>query len=101
MLPSTEAYNNLLQECKEKEKAIWPEFYSMDTMMCREWTRANYKLRHLMMRIAVQGFHHLVCKNKECNQPEDQCICVLFEKNCDRYHIVLICAKRPTSLTNF
>ena len=93
LLPSTEAYNLLIREREEKAREIWPDFYATDAMLYRDWTRAGYDLRHIVTRMAVHGFHHLLCKTETYHQPTDQCVCMLRERACDRYH-VLVCVKR-------
>ena len=76
LLQSTEAYNLLIREREEKAREIWPDFYATDVMLYRNWTRAGYDLRHIMTRMAVHGFHHLLCKTEKYHQPTDKCMCV-------------------------
>lgn len=102
-LPSTVAYNSLLQELEKKRNKIWPEFFTTDAMIYREWTRAEYDLRHVMTRFAVHGFHHQICKIERFHDPDehiDQCCCKLCGNKCDRYH-VFWCSQRKMSLNEF
>ncbi|PSN56769.1 hypothetical protein C0J52_02682 [Blattella germanica] len=46
MLPSTPAYQCVIQELHDKKNQIWNDFYSTTAMMSTEWRRASYELRH-------------------------------------------------------
>lgn len=100
LLPSTESYQNLIQELKCKKEEIWTEFYSTDAMLCSKWKSANYDLRHTMTRYATHGFHHKICSNQKFHQPDINCMCKLCFKHCDRYHAQQ-CKMRTMSLTKF
>lgn len=100
LLPSTAASDQLLRQRIEKRESIWPEFYATDAMLDKEWTHANFELRHLVTRLAVHGFHHKICCKKTFHVPNQECVCKLCNGTCDRYHIV-ICTKRTQSMSEF
>ncbi|KAJ4435407.1 hypothetical protein ANN_18022 [Periplaneta americana] len=88
LLPSTAHYNTTLMELKEKKRHIWSDFYSTDAMSTTEWMQGGYDLRHIMTRLAVHGFHYMICQNKKFHQPDAECMCELCSELCDRYHNV-------------
>lgn len=100
LLPYTEAYEELLLELNKKKQEIWPDFFSTDAMIYREWTQARYDLRHTMTRFAVHGFHHRICQTEKYHEPDEKCKCKLCGSNCDRYHLMW-CKQRENSLTDF
>ena len=100
MLPSTPAYQSVIQELHDKKNQIWNDFYSTTAMMSTEWRRASYELRHTVTRFAVHGFHHKICQSRSYHQPDVNCVCVLCGKVCDRYHAYW-CSKRTVSITEF
>ncbi|KAJ4444686.1 hypothetical protein ANN_06483 [Periplaneta americana] len=98
MLPKTNASERLLSTLREKREATPIEFYATGAMIDREWTKENSELRHVITRLAVHGFHHLICKTRTYHDPSDSCVCTLCSKKCERYHIEL-CAKRTKSIS--
>jgi hypothetical protein len=52
LLPSPESATKLLEERKKKREEIWQDFYATDTMLNRNWTKANQELRHVVTRLA-------------------------------------------------
>ena len=100
LLVQTPAVREVLQERRLKERDVWDEFYSTDAMVYRDWTRANYELRHIVTRFAVHGFHHRLCVNKRFHEPNPECVCELCGNKCDRYH-AQSCVRRQGSLTKF
>ena len=71
LLPSTEGYIQMIEARKEKEKAIWEDFYCTGAMMDKNWMGPNQELRHVITRLAVHGFHHKVCKNERFHTPKE------------------------------
>lgn len=100
MLPKTNASERLLSTLREKREATPIEFYATGAMIDREWTKENFELRHVITRLAVHGFHHLICKTRTYHDPSDSCVCTLCSKKCERYHIEL-CAKRTKSISEY
>ena len=41
-----------------------------------EWRLAGQKTRHFYIRFTAHGFHHRLCKFKDCYEAIDNCICV-------------------------
>ena len=95
-LPTSEAYQSLLKELQEKREHIWQEFYCTDAMINREWTKANYELRHIFTCFAVHGFHHRICKRDTYHTPDELCVCKLCDKPCNRYH-AMTCSRLHSS----
>ncbi|KAJ4449846.1 hypothetical protein ANN_01252 [Periplaneta americana] len=60
-LPATNAETKLRKIREEKRTEIWTDFYSTDAMTNRSWTGPNIKLRSVITRLAVHGFHHKLC----------------------------------------
>ena len=100
LLPSTAAYNTLLEERRQKRTQIEPDFYSTGAMSDRNWEKTNQEQRHVVTRYAVHGFHHKVCKTKTFHKPNEKCICELCNQQCDRYHIEK-CAKNTKTLSEY
>ena len=96
-LPTTSTWGKHINDRKKKRSSIWEEFYCTEAMMNRKWMLANYTLRHMVTRSAVHGFHHRICATKAFHTSNENCICELFDKNCDRYHL-LYCSRRTKSL---
>lgn len=100
LLPSTKAYEQLLQERRQKRDAIPEEFYGTPAMIDRSWSGPNKELRHQITRYAVHGFHHKVCVNDSYHEIEDACRCKLCGLKCTRYHLEL-CSKVTMSLAQY
>ena len=100
LLPTTSAYEQLMEKLQSKKRDIWDDFYSTDAMIYDDWKRGGYDLRHVVTRFAVHGFHHKLCKTKGFHHPDPECICELCDKQCDRYH-AMFCMCRHESLTSF
>jgi hypothetical protein len=60
-LPSTKNAEAHLAERKKKREEIPLDFYSTDAMLNRNWTNANQRLRHVVIKLAVHGYHHKIC----------------------------------------
>ncbi|PSN47824.1 hypothetical protein C0J52_16432 [Blattella germanica] len=99
ILPNTSATETLLRTLKEKRNDICPEFYGTGAMIDRSWTRENFEMRHVLTRLAVHGFDHLICNNTAYHDPDTTCECQLCKRKCDRYHIEL-CTKRTRSISD-
>lgn len=100
LLPSTTAYNELIEELQMKKNDIWMDFYTTEAMTNADWMEADYDLRHTVTRFAVHGFHHRICSVNGFHEPDGNCVCNLCGHRCDRYH-VFNCAERKSSLTKF
>jgi hypothetical protein len=94
LLSSTSASEQHINQREWKRNEIWSDFCGTEAMTNREWTNANYELRHLTTLIVVHGFHHKICKRRSFHSPDKNCVCRL----CDRYHI-LSCKSRTQSLS--
>lgn len=62
---------------KQKKNEIWNYFYSTDALNNCEWMWANYLHRHLLTRLAVNGFHPTTCVIKLHHVPCDNCTSAL------------------------
>jgi hypothetical protein len=97
LLPSTDVLKTLLDKRLQKRDDICWEFYSTEAMIDRDWMESNYELRHTT-RSAAHGFHHKICRKSNYHTSEENCICRLCDRPCERYRI-LTCKKRLLSLT--
>lgn len=100
LLSATPAMQSVIEERKEKERMIWPDFYTTDAMMDRRWAEAEFTMRHIVTRLAVHGFHHHVCVKKVFHEPTTECVCEECGGKCSRYHI-LECKNRQHSLSHY
>ena len=100
MLQHTKALGNQMKIMEEKRADVWPEFYGTGAMTDRTWTTSNFELRHVVTRLSIHGFHHLLCTNKTHHDPTPACVCELCSKVCERYHIEL-CTKRLRSIRDY
>jgi hypothetical protein len=46
------------------------EFYATEAMINHKWMEARYKLRHVATRMAVHGFHHMLCNVRKFHTPD-------------------------------
>ena len=81
------ACEELLRELQGKRDSIEESFYITNVMVNREWTQEEYDLRNIMIRFAIHGFHHRICSRKTY-QANQECICVLWNEQCDIYHVI-------------
>lgn len=88
LLPSTSAYESTVLEHQRKKAEIWEEFYVTDAMAREDWKEANYLQRHLVTRFATHGFHFKICRNTSFHDPNEECMCLLCDELCGRYHVM-------------
>ena len=113
-LSDTVPHNNFCTQRQEKKDGINPKFYECGVFKTTNWRKALVKNRHVHTRLAIHGFHHLICVRqkyhdcgekcdcKKCNSPPDQCnepkcICKLCSQPLvkgDQYHITT-CSMNP------
>ena len=74
--------------------------FGTGAMVEREWTSVNCELRHVITRLGVHGFHHLLCRDETFHDPTDSCVCNLCERQCEKYHIER-CRKRTKSICEY
>jgi hypothetical protein len=86
-LPSTKNAEAHLAERRKKREEIPLDFYRRDAMLNRNWINANQRLRHMVIKLAVHGDHHKICKNMSYHDPSENCMCSLCDQFCDIYHI--------------
>lgn len=99
-LPSTRNAEAHLRERRKKRDEIPAEFYGTDAMTDRNWINANQKMRHAIVKLAIHGFHHKICKNAAYHEPSEKCVCSLCGKHCEKYHINK-CKKNTKSLSDY
>jgi hypothetical protein len=100
-LPDTPAYNKFYEQRLCELSTVPDEFYTLDIFSNDEWKGPNFKSRHVYTRLAIHGFHGLLCKTKKFHAKiTDKCICKLCELPCSRYH-VNDCKKRTKTLTEY
>lgn len=100
LLPSTRQYIKHIEKRNVKKMDIAPEFYSVEAMIDRNWSKENQDQRHVITRYSIHGFHHKICKIKKFHEPSEECVCELCNKTCDRYHITK-CNNRTKSLNEY
>ncbi|KAJ9579531.1 hypothetical protein L9F63_004823 [Diploptera punctata] len=98
LLPTTEPHEHALQRLRRKRE--WPEFFSIGAMIDRNWTEANFQIRHVITRLSLHGFHHLMCRDKTFHDPKMSCICEVCEQKCQRYHIET-CTQRTKTICDY
>lgn len=99
-LPNTKASEKSLQNLNKKRQEIPIEFYGTGAMIDRSWTASNFETRHVFTRMAVHGFHHIICKDESYHEPTETCECKLCGQKCERYHLEL-CTKRTKSIMKY
>ena len=52
-LPKTAASENLLKSLIKRREEVPPDFYGTGAMIDRNWTTANFEMRHSLRRLAV------------------------------------------------
>lgn len=100
LLPSTDQANKLIEIRKKKREEITEDFYTTDAMVDRRWTKENQDLRNVLTRLAIHGFHFKICENRKFHEPNNECICVLCKKHCEKYHLSF-CGKRVRSIVDY
>jgi len=63
-LPDTSEYDKFMVQKLITFSEIDPDFYLTLAMCNTSWKVINCKDRHMFMRCACHGFHHLFCKDK-------------------------------------
>ncbi|KAJ4446917.1 hypothetical protein ANN_13618 [Periplaneta americana] len=91
------AYKQLLEENTQKRNNIDNEFYATSAMVDRSWAGTNQRMKNVVTRLAVHGFH-LVCSTTQFHTVSEKCVCKFCGARCDKYH-VLQCAKNPKTVT--
>lgn len=99
-LPSTTAWNSVIQRRREKMAEIEEDFYASDAFLNRDWTGTNYELRHVVTRLSIHGFHHKICSLKLFHSATSECVCELCGRECGKYHIQW-CKERTKSITSY
>ena len=70
-LPNTTASENLLKSLIKRREEVPTDFYGTGAMIDRNWTTANFEMRQSLTRLAVHGFHHVICNNPSFHEPSD------------------------------
>lgn len=79
-----------------KMREIPREFYTTPAMTSVNWMGPlNQKLRHLMTRYAIHGFHYKLCERTHFHTPDTECVCRLCGRECSLYHFSA-CPDKPT-----
>ncbi|PSN36095.1 hypothetical protein C0J52_13092 [Blattella germanica] len=92
LFPATNAYKELVAENLRKREEIKEDFYSTSAMIDRAWTGPNQRMRNVITRLALHGFHHKLCHRTKFHVILDECVCKFCELKCNKYH-VLFCSK--------
>lgn len=85
-LPKTPAYTDFIQQWEDRMAEIDPAFFSTGAMNDETWKGPHRTNRHVIVRYAVHGFHHVLCANQSYHEPNENCVCVRCEGQCGRYH---------------
>ena len=100
LLPSTKSGEEHLEDRRKKREEIPLEFYGTDGMIYHNWANANQRLRHVVIKLAVHGYHHKICNNTSYHDPSENCMCSLCGLICDIYHITK-CKENHKSLSDY
>ena len=87
-LPSTQAYEDVIIERRQKATAVPKEIMETDAMKTDVWKGPNFLLRHLYTRFAAHGFHGKICQDASYHDPKEDCRCRLCDEPCSRYHLL-------------
>ena len=85
-LPTTDAYLEFISMWENKMAEVDPEFYDTGAMKDDAWKGANRTNRHVVVRYAIHGFHHILCRTEGYHLPNDSCQCSKCEGACTKYH---------------
>lgn len=84
--PETPAYREFIRLYDEKMADVDPDFYNTRAMTNTEWKGVCRNTRHTVVRYAVHGFHHAICRTEGYHDLSDLCICKYCGLSCSRYH---------------
>ena len=74
-LPTTRAYLEFINSWHMKMAEIDPDFFNTGAMTNDTWKGVNRTNRHTVVRFAVHGFHHALCRTTGFHAPCDTCVC--------------------------
>ena len=91
-LPATAAYSEFISMWETKMAEIDPEFYNTGAMTNDAWKGVNRINRHVVVRYAIHGFHHSLCRTEGFHLPNDICQCKKCGGGaCTKYHDASVC----------
>ena len=99
-LKNKKASENLLKSLIKRREEVPTDFHETGAMIERNWTTANFEMRHSLTRLTVHGFLHVICNNPSFHEPSDSCKCTLCDQLCERYHLER-CRKRTRSIKDY
>jgi hypothetical protein len=85
-LTLTSNYLAYLDEWRVKLQEICPEFLGTTAMNDRSWTATGAGHRSSVCRLAVHGFHHVLCGTQGFHEVDVSCLCRFCGNTCTRYH---------------
>ena len=89
-LSETDNFQKFMVEWKIRQESIPETFYSTTAMTTDEWKMPVQKLRHVVTRLVVNGFHHLICKPTGFHEVTDICVCSLCDQQAHMRITVLL-----------
>ena len=87
-------------EIEGKRRDIEEDFWKTPALTGDQWTGPNDKIRHVLTRQALHGFHFKICKTKAFHKAKEGCVCLLCGESANTYHL-LSCNKNTMSLTKW
>ena len=92
---NTPACSELAEQLKSKVDDARAELEGDPFLERREtWSAAMYSRRHFFAGHLMHGFHHQLCDNENCYNPEKSCACECCGLGCYWHHAIM-CKTRP------
>jgi len=97
-LPITLAYEQYVSDLEEKYACIDADFFQTPAMLQLQWREPHQKLRHVLTRYSMHGFHFKICLNSYFHEASELCRCRFCGLVCEQYHF-LKCHCNPLTLS--
>jgi hypothetical protein len=85
-LTDTAAYCQFINQYEVKMAEVDPDFFKTGAMRDDTWKGHSRTNRHVVVRYAVHGYHHRLCRTAHFHEPDEDCRCSRCEAHCGRYH---------------
>ena len=85
-LEKTTAFVNFMLNRGKEVDSVNPRFFSSPAMTDNAWKNLDRANRHVVVKFATHGYHHVVCRTELFHDPNETCICKYCEEPCDLYH---------------
>jgi hypothetical protein len=64
-------------QMSKKLNTLWQNLQPTEATTNKNWITTNYRLQHMIMRMAAQGYHNS-CHTEQLHLPREICICRLW-----------------------